>query len=105
MVKHISKAALILITGLLLVGCASNPPIIQQKIVYVDVPVNVTPKPPVIQKPNLYIFKLNKQDINNPGVVVQDYALTVKQLEDYSTELQQALNVYNIPKVGKNAVK
>lgn len=103
MVRYMSKVIMILIFGLFLAGCAaSTPPIIQQKVVYVDVPVNVTPPPPVIAKPKLYIFKLNKQDINNPGIVVQYYALSIKQLEDYSTELQQALNVYNIPKVGNH---
>ncbi len=78
-----------ILLSLLLVGCASGP--IKTQIV--DVPVNVCSKNVakviIPQKPDLMINHILPTD--GIGEIAKDYKLTVKQLQQYSDELMQAI--------------
>ena len=91
----------LLLSVVLLSGCMSwlNPPkpvfVKQIEIQEVDVPIIVRPpSPPVLTRPELPVYDLREEDIEQPGVVVQRYRATVKALLGYTAELEAIINGY-----------
>ena len=64
------------------------------KIDQVQVPVLVCPKPPEIKRPELEIYKLTDEDMNDPGKVAQAVKITLVQLQSYGILLETVLETY-----------
>lgn len=101
MVK-ITLGVCILAAVLLLTGCNHNKckeciPTTVVKIQEVNKPIYVCPQElqtlQYPQRPSLLIDQLSEQDINDPGRVVQYYKATVKQLINYSKDLESVTNI------------
>ena len=71
-------------------GCASG----RTKIEQVQVPVLVCPAPPIVKRPDLEIYKLTEQDLNDPGKVAQAVKITLVQLQSYSILLETIIRTY-----------
>lgn len=74
---------------LVLTACAG-----QTKIEQVQVPVLVCPKPPEVARPDLEIYKLTKEDMNDPGKVAQAVKITLVQLQSYGILLETVIETY-----------
>jgi hypothetical protein len=89
---------------MLLTGCPSwfkkEDPVIITKVEKVEVfkPVPVCPTEiktlKLPSRPSLLIDQLTDNDANDPGKVVQSYKASVKQLLNYSKELESSLNIH-----------
>lgn len=67
---------------LLLTGCATR----------VEYRVTEVPEPPVISRPDLPVLSITKE--MDPGTVIQLHRETIKRLQAWGQELENALNAY-----------
>jgi hypothetical protein len=80
---------------LFLVACQPTTKyIVKPEIVYVDRPVYVSPPPPEVKKPDLYISKLTDGDVNDPGKVVLYWHADIEQLLSLISIYESILDQY-----------
>lgn len=57
----------------------------------VKVPVYVVVEPPVVQRPELEISTLSEEQKKDPGELAKAHKITIKQLQQYSENLEKII--------------
>lgn len=86
----VKRIIIILILGVL-TACSSF-----SDVKTVEIPVAVCAKPPVINRPYLPIYALEdaKNDELIYAITAKSYVITIKQLQEYSKQLELILDTY-----------
>ena len=82
-------------TAVVLGGCAgmeTRP--LSTQVVEINTPILYTPRPPILDRPDLIIHELSPAERNNPGTVAQFYKATLLQLLGYVEELESVIDGY-----------
>lgn len=88
MIKYI----LIAILATAVAGCA--PQQVKTEYQQVNVPVYVTPTPPAVQKPDLYLKHLTPTQQNDIGELSKAFRISLKQEQQYACMLQKIVDKY-----------
>ena len=87
------KTIILLLMLTVITGCSWNP--LKTDVQYVSKPILYCPTPPIMERPHLLIHDLHTNDFKDPGKVVQYYKFSVKQLQNYTTLLENVLDQYD----------
>jgi hypothetical protein len=88
MVKYIA----IMFMALSLVACKDQPTRVEYKDK--DVPVYITPAPPVVPRPDLAINHLTDKQKDDTGELAKAYAVSLKQVMQYACKLENIVDTY-----------
>lgn len=89
---NISKIT-ILLFALFVVGCGSNPVKKETEVQQVNKPILYCPAPQNIERPQLATETIKAED--SSGEIAKKYKAAVRQLLDYSKQLESQLNRYD----------
>jgi len=96
--RTLRTITLIIATSMLLSGCLGifGERKVTTQVVKVQTPVLYSPKPPLIDRPDLLIHDMTIDQRNDAGSVAKYYKATVLQLLGYVEQLEEALDSYNV---------
>jgi len=84
-----------MVAVMLATGCASTPTF-KTQVVEIRTPVLYSPRPPILDRPDLIIHELSVAERRDPGTVAKYYKATVLQLLGYTEELESVLESYKV---------
>jgi len=79
----------------LVAGCAHPNPKPVIEVQTVEIPIEYTPPPPKVDRPELAIDTISSEDSKSIGLISEAYAITVEQLQDYSKKLEAIIANYD----------